>query len=229
MILWEAVGCRESHPVYAQMEVENGNRHYSFLQSIVAASLEMGRPFLSTQILKALNYHAIACLHAHAGEFRPCEVTVGHYHPPASHRVQSLMDDFVNSVNRRWEGHDPLVLATYVLWKINHIHPFINGNGRTARGACYFVVCVSAGGWLPGTKILPELLKEQRTEYVNRLRHADETAVNTGIADLGPLHEMVSVLLGEQLQSASSNGAADSAAPAAAIDAGQEPVGENGA
>ena len=62
-------------------------------------------------------------------------VTVGDYHPPEHYRVQALMDDFVNNVNRSWENADPVVLATLVLWRLNNIHPFINGNGRTARAA----------------------------------------------------------------------------------------------
>ena len=56
------------------------------------------------------------------------------------------MDDFVNTVNRAWEKADELTLGAYVLWRLNHIHPFINGNGRTARAASYFVICLKLGG-----------------------------------------------------------------------------------
>ena len=70
------------------------------------------------------------------------------------YRVPALMDDFVNTVNRNWEQTDPVVLAAFVLWRLNNIHPFINGNGRTARACAYFVLCVRAGGWLAGQPIL---------------------------------------------------------------------------
>ncbi|WP_413916694.1 Fic family protein [Candidatus Skiveiella danica] len=85
------------------------------------------------------------------------------------------MDDFVNTVNRNWESADPVGLAAYVLWRLNHIHPFINGNGRTARAASYFVLCVKAGQWLPGTTILPELLRRERASYVTALQSADSS------------------------------------------------------
>ena len=147
MIIHEIVGT-EDHPVYQALEVSNGERQYDFLRSIVLASLQIGHPFLSQSVIKALNFHAITCLHTHAGEFRPCEVTVGEYNPPHQYRVQALMDDFVNRINRLWENTDAVVLASVVLWQINRIHPFINGNGRTARAACYFVLCVKLGGWL---------------------------------------------------------------------------------
>ncbi len=180
------------------MEIANGIRQYDFLRSIVAASISLGRPFLSQQLLKALNFHAIACLHTNAGEFRPCPVTVGDYEPPAHYRVQAQMDDFTNMVNRNWEGADPVALAAYVLWRLNYIHPFINGNGRTARAACYLILCIKAGGWLHGQTILPELLKENRHEYVIALKQADESA-RVGRLDLSALHTLISKLLDIQL------------------------------
>lgn len=200
MILFEIVGT-ENHSVYQSLEISNGNRQYDFLRSIVGASLEVERPFLSQTILRALNFHAITCLHTHAGEFRPCEVSVGTHTPPAHFRVQALMDDFVNEVNRRWEISDPVALATYVLWKINYIHPFINGNGRTARAAAYFVLCVAAGGWLPGAPILPELLRRERSSYVDALQQADRS-LSLGSLNLSALHELFSRLLAEQIASA---------------------------
>lgn len=202
MILFELIGGTEDHPAYQALEISNGNRQYDFLHSIVVAALEVGRPFLSQTIIKALNYHAITCLHTHAGEYRPCAVNVGSYVPPAHFRVQAQMDDFVNELNRRWhDDSDAVVLASFVLWRINHIHPFINGNGRTARAACYFVLCVAAGGWLPGEKILPELLRASRPDYVAALQLVDQSFL-AGKLDLKPLHSLLSKLLSEQLESA---------------------------
>jgi Fic family protein len=165
VIVFELTGS-EQHAVYQALEISNGKRHYDFLQSIVLASLALGRPFLSQHIIKALNFHAISCLHIHAGEYRPCVVTAGQHHPPEHYRVPALMDDFVNVVNRNWEQTDAVALATLVLWRLNNIHPFINGNGRTARASCYYVLCVKAGNLLPGTTILPELIRQNHQEYV---------------------------------------------------------------
>jgi Fic family protein len=167
----------------------------------VQASLEMGKPFLSQHVIKALNFQAITCLHTNAGEYRPCPVTVGEHRPPEHYRVPALMDDFVNSVNRSWEQTDPVVLATYVLWRINNIHPFINGNGRTARASCYFVLCVKAGGWLPGETILPELIRQNHAEYVTALQVGHERFA-AGALDLSRLHSFVSRLLEQQLGTA---------------------------
>lgn len=199
MILFELTGS-ESHPAYQALEISNGNRQYDFLRSIVVASLEVGRPFLSQHLIKALNFHAITCLHTNPGEYRPCPVTVGDYNPPEQYRVQALMDDFVNIVNRIWEQTDPVVLASYVLWRMNNIHPFINGNGRTARAASYFVLCVKSGGWIPGEPILPELIRRNREEYVKALKVAD-LSLKDGALNLEQLHGFISRLLDEQVKS----------------------------
>lgn len=199
MILYELTNT-EQHPLYQALEIANGNRQYDFLRSMVTVSLGMGRTFLSQTVIKALNFQAIACLHTSAGEFRPCEVSVGQHQPPAHYRVQALMDDFVNVINQGWTSTDPVVLATYVLWRLNNIHPFINGNGRTARAASYFVLCVKAGGWIPGEPILPELIRLNRTEYVDALQHAHQTFAGGGL-DLNPLHALISRLLDEQMAS----------------------------
>lgn len=111
------------------------------------------------------------------------------------------MDDFVNYVNFIWGSTDAVVLASFVLWRLNHIHPFINGNGRTARATCYFVLCVKAGGWLPGAAILPELISRDRDNYVKALQQADDSLSN-GQLDLSALHTLLSNLLEEQINGA---------------------------
>lgn len=200
MILIDLTG-GENHPSYQKFEIENGSRQYDFLRSAVEASIDVNRPFLSQTILKALNFHAIACLHTSAGHYRPCEVSVGSYSPPPMFQVPDLMDDFVNQVNRYWTEQDPLVLASFVLWRLNFIHPFINGNGRTARAACLFVLCVKLGGWLPGTPILPELIRQNRKEYVDIMKAVDDSA-ESGNLDLSGLHAFLGKLLEQQLATA---------------------------
>lgn len=199
MILFELVG-DENNPSYQALAVSNGNRQYSFLLSIVEIATAIGRPFLSEHVIKALNFQAITCLHTNAGEYRPCPVTLGPgvHTPPPHYRVDALMEDFVNYVNRSWSETDPLVLASFVLWRLNYIHPFINGNGRTARAACYFVLCLHIGQLLPGKTILPELIKRERPRYVDALRAADQSFVS-GNLDLSALHALLSDLIYEQI------------------------------
>ena len=200
MILFELLG-REEHPVYQALELSNGDRQYSFLDSLVQAALDLEKVFLSQTVLKALNFQAIGCLHTNAGEYRPCDVFLGDEKLPDPHRVQAMMDDFVNVVNRMWDRLDTVVLAAYVLWRLNVIHPFINGNGRTARAACYFVVCLKQGGLVRGSPTLPQLLKANRPRYVEALKLVDASSA-AGSLDLEPLRSMLEELLEQQIASA---------------------------
>lgn len=207
MILYEIFDT-EDHPVYQELEIANGSRQYDFLRSAVLTTMAVNRLFLSSYLIKAFNFQAITCLHVNAGEYRPCPVEVVktgedgnrvvQHKPPDHYRVLALMDDFVNDVNRAWEKSDPVSLAAYVLWRLNWIHPFINGNGRTARAASYFVLCVKLNQWLPGSTILPELLRRERGRYVDALHQLDASAVN-GNLQLGPLANLMTELLAEQL------------------------------
>ena len=200
MILYELAGQTEDHPAYEGLAKSNHERHYSFLRSAVLAALAVNRPLLSQTVIKALNYHAIACLHSSAGDYRPCPVVVGDYRPPEHYRVPDLMHDFVNSVNRFWETTDAVRLAALVLWRLNWIHPFVNGNGRTARAASYFVFCAKIGGWPNTATILPERLRRpgNKAEYVAALRCADQSSEDR-TANLDPMVNLLKRLLREQL------------------------------
>jgi Fic family protein len=199
LIVFDIVGETEKNPIYQDLQAANIERQYSFLRSLVLTAVKTEKPFLSQHILKALNFHAITCLHTNAGEYRPCEVTVGAHRPAAHYRVSALMDDFTNTVNRLWgDNTDAIDLAAYVLWRLNYSHPFINGNGRTARAACHYVICVHAGGWLPGTPILPELIREKRDSYVQILRDVDDS-YHHGALDLSALSEFIAELIEQQI------------------------------
>jgi fido (protein-threonine AMPylation protein) len=212
MIIYELTGT-ENNPIYQELMIANGDRHYDFLRSIVIAAIKSQRVFLSQTVIKALNFHAIACLHSYAGEYRPCPVKVGDDFVPIEHyRVNALMDDFVNLTNRMWDTVDAIGLASFVLWRLNNIHPFINGNGRTARAAAYFVICLKLGGWPGGTTILPELIRANRDEYVAALKAADASA-QAGNLDLSVLEALLTRLLQEQ-QATAQNAANNPSTPA---------------
>ncbi len=194
MDLFELGGRSEDHPVYQQVSASNSIRHYDFLYSMIQAAIAIKRPLLSQYIIKAINFHAIAGLHHEAGEYRSYAVTVGSHDPPLHYRVKPLMDDFVNVVNWRWQSSDATELAAYALWRINYIHPFVNGNGRTARAVCYFILCVKSGGLLPGKTILPEMLRTDpaRRTYVDSLQEADN-------GDLDLLVTLIRTLITRQI------------------------------
>ncbi len=208
MILFDLVGYNEGHPAYQRLHASNINRQYDFLEAIVGAALAVKRPMISTAIIKALNYHAIACLHINAGEYRPGPIIIhgSSRQFPEHYEVPELMNDFINIVNRHWDSTDYLILSAFSLWRLNHIHPFVNGNGRTARALCYFIVCAKLGVWLHGRPILPELIHNNREEYIGLLEKLDASAVRNERdfnKQLGLLGQFIERLLRQQLASIS--------------------------
>jgi Fic family protein len=89
-------------------------------------------------------------------------------------------------------------LAAYALWRLNWIHPFVEGNGRTARAACYYLICLKHGMLLPGKKIVPERIRENRDPYYAALEAADH-AWDAGKLDVSVMAKYLEELLKGQL------------------------------
>jgi Fic family protein len=101
-------------------------------------------------------------------------------------------------VNENWDDKSAVHLAAYVMWRLNWIHRFADGNGRTSRAASYLVLCVKSGYLLPGDKTIPEQITDNRQPYYDALEAADETFVK-GTLDLTAMEDLLSAALATQL------------------------------
>jgi fido (protein-threonine AMPylation protein) len=91
--------------------------------------------------------------------------------------VPALTRDAVDWINQEKGGRSALELAAFSLWRMNWIHPFKGGNGRTARAVAYLIVCMGNGKMLPGTPSMPAIVCDERDEYVRVLRICDKNAL----------------------------------------------------
>lgn len=80
----------------------------------------------------------------------------------------------------------------------NWIHPFADGNGRTARTVSYVVLGAQSGFILPGTPTIPDQIVNDRRGYFNALDHAD-AACKEGRLDLTAIEELLGGMLAKQL------------------------------
>lgn len=55
------------------------------------------------------------------------------YTPPAPLEVVHLMREFLEWINNKTEDLSPVLISAITQFQLVHIHPFIDGNGRTAR------------------------------------------------------------------------------------------------
>ena len=153
-------------------------------------------------VLWSLNAAAVANIAQFGGRFREEPIYVSNHIPPHFKEVPTLMDQFISLVHENWDIIDhPTYLAAYALWRLNWIHPFVEGNGRTARAACYYLLCLKDARLLPGKKIVPERIRENRAPYYAALRAADR-AWDAGHFDVSELANYLQGLLADQLAEA---------------------------
>jgi fido (protein-threonine AMPylation protein) len=125
------------------------------------------------------------------------------YDPPPHEEVQGHMDRFFDEITERWRKASPVEMGAFTLWLINWVHPFKNGNGRSARAFCYACVSLRMGFVLPGAPTIIDLIMQDqnRQEYEVALRAGDAGFKASGEPDLGPMNAFIERLLVEQLES----------------------------
>jgi fido (protein-threonine AMPylation protein) len=139
---------RESeHPdLHHRIQEQNLLRQYDLLSNCIEIGVEKGIDSFDKYTLWALNYAAVANICQLGGRYREGPIYVGNHIPPHFRDVSQHMDQLFSLIHENWDViKSPTTLAAYTLWRLNWIHPFIEGNGRTARAACYYLICVRHG------------------------------------------------------------------------------------
>lgn len=188
--------------LYAKVQEQNLLRQYDLLLNCIEIGIEKGIESFDKYTLWALNHTAVANIAQFGGRYREEPIFVGNHLPPHYDSVPNHMDRFFSLIHENWTLNDhPTQLAAFALWKLNWIHPFVEGNGRTARAACYYLICMKAQQILPGKKIVPERIRDNRRPYYDALIAADQAWEN-GSYDVSELANYLSDLLVAQLSDA---------------------------
>jgi Fic family protein len=187
----------------AQLEIDNGLRQYDAAIAVVHQFLEPDRPFrLRPSLIRQLQEIAVDGIEDRPGEWRttPVRIEKSNHTPPEAHLVEGRVVELCDFVNDNWHEKTPFFLSAYVMWRLNWIHPFTDGNGRTSRIISYLILCVKLGYVLPGSPTIPQQIQKDRTEYFDALDHADRTE-SKGALDLSPMETMLRNMLANQLLS----------------------------
>jgi len=147
---------KEDPQLFKSVEQQSLVRQYELLINCIEIGLTKGAGAVDKYLLWTLNHGAVANIAQHGGRFRKEPVYVGTHVPPHFKDVDSEMDRCITTLQENWFTWSGTELAAYALWRVNWIHPFIEGNGRTARALCYYLLCVRVGSVLSGKPILPE-------------------------------------------------------------------------
>ena len=133
-----------------------------------------------------------------AGRYRTGFVRVGEYLPPDPFLVHPLMDDLLAWMNTPTPaGYSHLLYAGIVHYQFVAIHPFADGNGRTAR-ALTTLYLLRNGYDITRSFALETHYNRDRAAYYAALHAADTATGPSGERDLTPwLEYFVAALLVE--------------------------------
>jgi Fic family protein len=187
----------------ARQEAKNGLRQFDEVIERINYSLQPERPFkLRPSAILSLHRRALEGISSFAGVPRPggIEIKGSKHQPPGAHLVAELLEQLCDYINENWAKSSPLHVAAYTLWRMNWIHPFVDGNGRTSRAVSYLVLCVRLGYVLPGTQTIPEQISRNKDPYYKALEAADQ-ANAAGTIDVTEMEKLLESLLAAQLVS----------------------------
>jgi Fic family protein len=154
-------------PLRDHLEAKSHKEALDYLYSLVSGNKKVN---ISEVLIRQFNQIVMEDVDKEwAGRYRNGSVMIGgtNYKPPEAIKIPSMIRELVGWIRRNWNKLHPVDLATLVHYKLVAIHPFFDGNGRTAR-LLMNVVLMRAG--YP----LAIILKNDRKKYYNVLSKADK-------------------------------------------------------
>ncbi len=143
--------------------------------------------------LHYLFYHMIACDQAGTYRTQPVIVTGSTTQFPPPSQIASLMQEFVQQSHHKKQTLHPIEYAAWAHIRLVTIHPFIDGNGRTARlimnllllSYGYVITCIppvlrreylsatqagNTGNMQPFVALLSNMVYEAQKDYMRMIK-----------------------------------------------------------
>jgi fido (protein-threonine AMPylation protein) len=137
--------------LYAHIQQQNLLRQYDLLTNCVEICLSKGIDAFDKYMLWSLNAAAVSNIAQFGGRFREQPIYVGDHIPPHFEKVPGLVDQCLSVIHETWTINDhPTILPAYALWRLNWIHPFIEGNGPHGTSSLLLVDLSQTGKVVTG-------------------------------------------------------------------------------
>src|SRR3989339_550538 len=120
-------------PLKDHLEAKN---HYEALEYLTGLVSHDKRQTISEMLIRSLHQLVVHDTEKEwAGKYRDGNVIIGgaDHTPPDALQISGKMKDVIDWVRKNQKKIHPIELAALLHHKIVHIHPFFDGNGRTAR------------------------------------------------------------------------------------------------
>jgi Fic family protein len=154
-------------PLKDHLEVKDHHQALTFLYELIN---KKSQPTLSEQLIRDLHKLVVKKTEEEfAGKYRNSNVFIGgaDHTPPDALQVPDQMRDLINWFIKNRKKLHPVELSAQLHHRLVYIHPFFDGNGRTARLVMNIVLMRSK---YP----LVVILKNDRKKYYRVLDQADK-------------------------------------------------------
>jgi Fic family protein len=148
------------------LEAKNHHEAIHYLYDLIEHEK---RQTVSEQLIRSLQQLVIKDIEdQEAGKYRKGNVMItgSSHRPPEAYEVPKLMEELVSWVRKNQNKTHPVELAALAHHRLVHIHPFADGNGRTAR---LFMNLILMQKGYP----MVIILKNDRQKYYRALDKAD--------------------------------------------------------
>ncbi len=131
VILEDGLTIGKGKSLKEHLEVINHKEAIDYIDDIVSKGMD-----ISERVIRDLHYIILKSIdNNHAGDYRTSNVLISgsKHRPPESFLVQEQMKTLIDWYNENKEKVHPIGLAAEFHFRFVFIHPFIDGNGRSAR------------------------------------------------------------------------------------------------
>ena len=146
------------------LEAKNHPEAINFIEDLVSEKRE-----ISEDNILGLHKLIMSNIIGDAGCYRTTGVTIGGavFNPPPSSEVKPRIDELLEWLRKNPEEYTPIELAAVFHHRFVSTHPFIEGNGRTAR------LLMNATLMKNGYPFITIVSKNDRPKYLKTLMEAD--------------------------------------------------------
>lgn len=164
LVIEEGITIR-GKPLREHFEAINHDKAFGFLESLISKKIK-----ITENAIKEIHKIILSGIDdKYAGRYRDVNVRIlgAIKSPPRFEKVPGEMNAFLREFDENPKGFNDVELAVFIHYRLVEIHPFTDGNGRTAR-LLMNLFLISRG--YPITMVL----KVDRKKYYDRLKKADQ-------------------------------------------------------
>lgn len=166
VILEDGITVGKGKSLREHLEVINHKEAIDYIDDIVSKNLD-----ITERVIKDLHHIILKSIdNKNAGDYRKSNVLIsGSVHRPVEHfLVQEKMIELVDWYNENKDKMHPIELAAEFHFKFVYIHPFIDGNGRSARLLMNLIL-------MRNGYPISVIRNDDREEYMKALEKASST------------------------------------------------------